>query len=252
MKQIIFILFSVAMGFTCVAQNNKGGIDNNEVNRVKKELVNQVLTPMRKTADQLLQDINKAQALYDRLKDRKLPLVTSPQTGDSRLEVYLEQVSFKDMFEKEDEKWYVKQDVLDMVNDEPESSIKKAYLLVIDMKESLNQPYDEESNNRFIKEAVNVKDAILPSHKDEFDLLVSQIDDYNYYMFELARLFVAADEDNYHKSATQLAEDEDATYLLDVPYTCITLSAYIDSSGKLTDNKKAELKNACYDAFPDF
>lgn len=252
MKHIIFIMCFVAMGFTCVAQNNKGGIDNNEVNRVKKELINQVLTPMRKTADQLLQDINSAHALCDKLKDRKLSIATSPQTGENHLEDYLEQVSFNDMFKMEDGKWYVKQDVLDMVNDEPESAIKKAYLLVLDMKESLNEPYNEESNNRFIKEAANVKGAILPSHKADFDKLVSQINDYNYYMFELARLFVAADEDNYKKSVIQLVKDEDAKYLLDVPYTCITLSTYIDNKGKLTPNKKAELKTACSDAFPDF
>ena len=252
MKHIIFIMCFVAMGFTCVAQNNKGSIDNNEVNRVKKELINQVLTPMRKTADQLLRDIHNAEALCDKLKDRKLSIVASPQTGDSQLEGYLEQVSFNDMFEKKYGKWFVKQDVLDMVNDEPESAIKKAYLLVLDMKESLNKPYDEESNNRFIKEAVNVKDAILPSHKADFDQLVSQINDYNYYMFELARLFVAADEDNYQKSVIQLVQDEDAKYLLDVPYTCITLRTYIDNNGKLTHNKKTELKTACSDAFPDF
>ena len=251
MKQIIITLFFVAMGFNCMAQNNKC-IDNSEVNRVKKGLVNQVVKPMRATADQLLRDINNAQTLYDKLKDRKLSTVTSPQTGDSRLEGYLEQVSFNDMFEMEDGKWFVKQDVLDMVNDEPESSIKKAYLLVLDMKKSLNQPYDEESNNRFIKEAVNVKDAILPSHKADFDQLVSQINDYNYYMFELARLFVAADEDNYKKSVIQLVKDEDARYLIDVPYTCITLRTYIDNKGRLTTNKKTELKTACSDAFPDF
>lgn len=251
MKQIIIILFFVAMGFNCMAQNNKS-IDNSEVNRVKKELVNQVVKPMRAIADQLLRDINNAQTLYDRLKDRKVSIETIPHKGESRLEDYLEQVSVNGMFEMENGKWFVKQDVLNMVNNEPESAIKKTYLLVFDMKESMNKPYDEESNNRFIKEAETVKDAILPSHKSEIDQLVSQINDYNYYMFELARLFVAADEDNYQKSIVQLVKDEDAEYLLDVPYTYITLRTYIDNKGKLTPNKKTELKISCPDAFPDF
>ena len=125
MKHMIFILFFVAMGFTCVAQNNKGGIDNNEVNRVKKELVNQVLNPMRKTAEQLERDINNAQALYNKLKDRKISLATTPQTGEDQLENYLGQLSFDDMFEMSEGKWFVKQDVLDVINNEPEPDLKK-------------------------------------------------------------------------------------------------------------------------------
>lgn len=252
MKHIIFILFFVAMGFTCVAQNNKGGIDNNEVNRVKKELVNQVLNPMRKTAEQLERDINNAQALYNKLKDRKISLATTPQTGEDQLENYLGQLSFDDMFEMSEGKWFVKQDVLDVINNEPESDLKKAYLFVLDMKESLNEPYSEESNNGFIKEATNVKSAILPSHKVEFDKLVSQINDYNYYMFELARLFVAADEDKYRKTAEELVKDEDAEYLLEVPYTSKMLRLYRQRRGVLKPSEKAELKTACSDAFPDF
>ena len=251
MKQIIIILFSVAMGFNCMAQNNKN-IDNNEVNRVKKELVNQVVKPMRTTADQLLRDINNAQALYNKLKDRRISIATTPLAGESQLENYLEQLSFDEMFEMEEGKWLVKQDVLDVINSEPDSDIKKAYLLVLDMKESLNEPYEEESNNQFIKESAKVKDAIRPQHKQAFDKLVSQINDYNYYMFELARLFVAADEDKYRKNAEQLVKDEDAEYLLEIPYTSKMLRLYRQKRGELNQREKAELKNACSDAFPDF
>ena len=120
------------------------------------------------------------------------------------------------------------------------------------MKESLNEPYSEESNNGFIKEATNVKSAILPSHKVDFDKLVSQINDYNYYMFELARLFVAADEDKYRKTAEELVKDEDAEYLLEVPYTSKMLRLYRQRRGVLKPSEKAELKTACSDAFPDF
>lgn len=251
MKQTIIILFFVAMGFNCMAQNNKN-IDNNKVNRVKKELVNQVVKPMRTTADQLLRDINNAQALYDKLKDRRISKATTPHAEESQLENYLEQFSFDEMFEMAEGKWLVKQDVLDFINSEPDSDIKKAYLLVLNMKESLNEPYDEESNNQFIKESAKVKDAIRPQHKQAFDKLVSQINDYNYFMFELARLFVAADEDKYRKSAEQLVKDEDAEYLLDVPYTSKMLRLYRQKRGELNQREKTELKNSCSDAFPDF
>lgn len=254
MKHIIFVLFFVAMGFNCIAQSNKG-LDNNEVNKVKKELVNQVINPMRKTADQLLRDINNAQALYDRLKDRHFSMATSTLVGEGQLEEYLSQFSFDDLFEAEEGKWFVKQDVVDVINNELDSDLKRAYLLALDMKKSLNEPYNEETNNQYIKEAAKLKEFILPSHTADFEKLVSQINDYNYYMFELARLFVAADEDKYRKTLEELVKDEDAPYLLDVPYTKTMLQLYISrkkAKQELTPQEKAELKAACSDAFPDF
>ncbi len=251
MKHIIFVLFFVAMGFNCIAQSNKG-LDNNEVNKVKKELVNQVINPMRKTADQLLRDINNAQALYDKLKDRHFAVTTSSQFGEKKLEEYLGQLSFEELFEAESGKWFVKSNVLDIINNEPDSDLKRTYLLALDMKESLNEPYNEETNNQYIKEAAKLKEFILPSHKADFDKLVSQINDYNYYMFELARLFVAADEDKYRKTPEELVKDEDAEYLIDVPYTYKMLRLYRQRRGQLNPEEKTELKNACSDAFPDF
>lgn len=263
MKHIIIILFFVAMGFNCMAQDNKN-IDNDKVNSINKELVNKVLIPMRKTAEQLGRDINKTQTLYNKLKDRRVSIATQPEVGEGRLKNHLEQLSFDEMFEEEDGKWFVKQDVFDVINNEPDSVIKDAYLLVIDMKESFNEPYNEESNNQFIKEAADVKKAILPGHMADFDKLVSQINDYNFYMFELARLFVAYDEDkpnvnpsewdNIDKYLVHLLTQEDAIYLYDVPYTHNTLKEYIHWRGgeNFPDNIKIELKTACPYAFPDF
>lgn len=252
MKHIIIILFFVAMGFNCVAQNDTG-IDNNAVNRVKKELIKQVLNPLNQTADQLLRDINNAQALYSRLKDRHWGVETSSQLEENKLEDYLSQFSFGELFEEDDNKWFVKSDVLDVINNEPDSNLKRAYLLVLDMKESLNEPYNEETNNQFIKDATELKEFILPSHKAGFDSLVSHIKDYNFYMYELARLFAAADDDKYSKTVEQLVKDEDAPYLMEIPYTSKMLRLYCERGKKgLTSEEKDELKTACPDAFPDF
>lgn len=248
MKHIIFILF-VAMGFTCVAQNDKGSIDNNEVNRVRKELVNQAVTPMRRMADQLERDINNAQSLYNRLSNRKYSITSLVSQGDNNLEEYLNSFpSLEEMFaENANDDGFV----LEQIGNGDSSDLRTLYQLIFEMKQSLTEPYDESSNNKFIKEAANSR-ALLPQHKQEFDKLVSQINDYNYYMFELARLFVAADEDQYSKTAEQLVKDEDAEYLLEVPYTSKMLRLYRQKRGALNQREKAELKNACSDAFPDF
>lgn len=249
MKHIIFILFLVAAGFNCVAQNNKA-IDNNEVNRVRKDLVQQVKNPMNKMAEQLAKDINSAQALCEKLKNRKFEAMPSPSSqGENKLEEYLNSFStLEEMFaENTDQEGYVLEQI--STGDNPE--LKTLYQLIFAMKQSLNEPYDEASNNKFIKEASN-NSSLLPQHKPEFDKLVSQINDYNYYMFELARLFVAADEDKYSKTAEELVKDEDAEYLMEVPYTSRMLRLYRQRKGQLNVREKTELKNACADAFPDF
>lgn len=247
MKHIIIILFFVAIGFNCIAQNNKG-IDSNEVNRVKKELIKQVLNPMQKTANQLERDINSAQALYDKLKNRKY-YVTSPsyQSIDNLVEYLTSFSSLNEMFaENTNDDGFI----LEQINNANNSDLKSLYQLIFNMKQSLDEPYDEITNNQYIKKASN-NSVILPQHKAEFDKLVSQINDYNYYMFELARLFVAADENDYRKTVEELVKDEDAEYLLEVPYTSKMLRLYRQKRGKLEPEEKAELKAACSDAFPD-
>lgn len=248
MKHIILILFFVAMGFTCIAQNNKG-IDNNDVNRLRKDLANQVLNPMHKIADQLERDINNAQTLYKKLKNRKYNITSPASQEGKKLEEYLKSFSsLKEMFtENANGDGFV----LEQINNGDNAELKSLYQLIFAMKQSLEEPYDEITNNQYIQEASN-SSSILPQHKSEFEKLISQINDYNYYMFELARLFVAADEDKYNKTAKELVKDEDAEYLMDVPYTSKILRIYIQRKGLLNQEEKAELKAACSDAFPDF
>lgn len=251
MKHLILIVFVVAMGFTCVAQNNKS-IDNNEVNTVKTKLKKYVIKPMSNIADQLERDLNNAQTLYDKLKERNFNFTSPTAQGENKLEEYLNSFSsLKEMFDENvDQDGYV----LEKISNGDNPDLKSLYQLIFAMKQSLSEPYDEVTNNQYIKAASN-NNAVLPQHKPEFDKLVSQINDYNYYMYELARLFVAADEDNYRKSVKELVKDEDAEYLLEVPYTSEMLRLYCERGKRgeeLTPEKKAELKTACSDAFPDF
>lgn len=245
MKHLILALFLVAMGFNCVAKGNKG-IDNNEVNRVRNELVNQVLTPMRETARQLLNDLNIAQTKYNTLKDRKFDMLPSAQE-DNKLKEYLNSFStLEEMFKKN----FVESGfVLEQIRKADNTELKKLYQLIFAMEQSLNEPYDETSNNIFIKEASS-NSSLLPQHRPGFDTLVSHINDYNYYMFELARLFVAADEDKYTREADVLVKAEEAEYLLQVPYTKRMLYLYIHNKGQLDPIEKAKLNKACADAFP--
>lgn len=246
MRKIILILLATVVSFAVNAQNAK------DINSVKKNLQDKVVTPLKQKAANLDVEINDAQILYDKLKNRSYKIVSS-NSENSSLDEYLGNFqSLKELFAGKDKGIDF---VLEQIEKADGSNRKNAYLLVIGMKKSLDNPYDETSNDRFIKDAKIFRNEILPKHLEEYDKLVSQINDYNYYMFELARLFVAADEDKYSKTAEQLVKDEDAPYLLDVPYTKDMLELYINSKKNekdLSPEKKAELKAACSDAFPDF
>lgn len=258
MRHILFILFIVAMGFNCVAQNNKG-ISSNEVNRVRKELVNQVLNPMRQTAYELERDINNAEALYSRLKDREYTAVAAQPGESDDLEAYLRGFSsLQDMF-RENDKSYDR--VLNRIRSSDGSDLRTLYLLIFAMNHSLKVPYDETTNNLYIEQAAD-SHALLEGHEADYSKLVSQINDYNYYMFELARIFTAFDEelDNYRPADWQSTYDymkdllnrEDAMYLFDVPFTQEMLYNYIHSSGNMPDNYKKVLYDSNPDAFPDY
>lgn len=237
-------MLMVAVGFTCRAQDNKA------VNNIRKSLTQQVIVPMRKTATDLERRLTEVQGIYDRLKDRKY---TSPDD----LKDYLNDLTFDEMFDELDpgtEEWksYVRKAVEDSVANAPESEFKRAYLRAFAMKKSLNVPYNKETNERFITDAAEIKGIILPAHAQGFEELADRIDDYNYYMFELSRLFVAADEDKYCKRVEILVKDEEAEELLKVPYTAGMLRMYLKKKGQLTPAQKAELKQSCPEAFPDY
>lgn len=231
----------VAVGFTGRAQDKKA------VNNIRKSLTQQIIVPMRKTAADLEQRLTEVREIYDRLKDRKY-------TPPDNLKDYLGSLTFDEIvgYEPETGKWYENKEIEDSVANAPESDIRRAYLLAIAMKESLNEPYDKETNKQFIKDAAEIKDFILPAHAQGFEELAVMMDDYSYYMFELSRMFVAADENRYRKKVETLVKDEEAEALLKVPYTARMLRTYIEKRGKLTPVQKAELKKSCAEAFPDY
>ena len=130
------------------------------------------------------------------------------------------------------------------------SEMARAYRLSIKIMESLEKVYNEKTNTELINEASTYK-TVLTQHQSAFDKLVSMVNDYNYYMFELARIFVAADEDNYKASAKVLTDREDASYLMEVPYTKKVLMEYIKKQGILPRSYQLDLQNGCPDAFSE-
>lgn len=168
-----------------------------------------------------------------------------PGSNSMKIEDFISQFpSIYDLYGDERSMQYLK--------DAPDSDLKRTYLLILDMIASLNNPYDEITNDQYIKDAAIYKTLIVDNHIKEFNDLVSQINDYYFYMLELAKVFEAADKDNYETKAEKLAVEEEADFLIYVPYTIKVLKEYIKNKGDLPKSIQIELGKSCPKAFPKY
>lgn len=237
MKKLILIFILAAVGFNCEAKEPK-------IDEIIKDM-SPVVTSLEDSVKRLEADLTAAKELYNKIKDRKYVL-PSALPDENSVETYLDSFdSLKEMFAKGNQ-------VRDKLYESSESKLCAAYGYILHMIGTLSRPYEEPMNNQYIEFGPKLAEFVRPKHKEEFDRLLNHINDYNYYMFELARMFVAADSDGYNKDIETLVKDEDAPYLLEVPYTSEMLEMYIREKGKLPQDAKAELYKSCPDAFPDF
>jgi len=230
---LIFICLLFSLDSQAQKKANQKAVDN-----LSTSIQNNVINPLNAEVTNLQNQIDAIQLKIARIKNRKFV----KRTNGNSMNFLSEYTTFTEIYED-------RENIKDNLSSD-ESEIAQAYLLAIEMKESLERVYNEKTNAKYIEQASSCK-AILPQHRAEFDEVVYMINDYNYYMFELARLFVAADEDGYKTTANALADREDALYLIKVPYTKRVLSEYINKKGSLSQNYKSDLKNACPDAFSD-
>lgn len=237
MKKIISTIILLIVSFPIVeAQLNQAIINaSDNLKKVIKELSaqNEILD----------KEIQELQSIYDEFSERSF----SPQSKTSEnLQEYLGNfATLSDLIVASGE-------VTEILNGAPDSGLKDDYLLILEMNNSLNRPYDDNSNDRLIKLSKKINN-VLPQHQAEFNQLLANINDFNYYMFELARLFRSAQENNFPKTnIEQFTKDEDAHYIWMVPYTRRMLEKYIKKNGQLSIKDRKELYNSSPDAFPDF
>lgn len=236
---IIFLSLIVTLGSFAQSNNN---MSKSEIATLNKEL-EKVLEIFDREIENLNNEIAAVKAKIDSIQAIKsLGETDEDNIGD----ILSDYESLEEVYKDSKKLWNI---LSTNGND-----MAKTYRLVIDMQESLTKVYDEKTNSELIDRAERYNE-VLDKHNDEFKKLVEKINDYNFYMFELARLFTAAEEDGFQKSAKELAKREDAEYLMDVEYTRIVLQEFIES-GKNGENLKDqtvwELQNGCPDAFSDF
>lgn len=143
-------------------------------------------------------------------------------------------------------------------------SFAKSYISLIRMYNSLKTGgYNQEENEAFKNELDAIKKDILsmdPKHQDSFiqsfDDLDNCIRNYRFAMFELARIFVLVKEKEKEGLKpeviyTSLQDDEETSFVDQIPYTQIALQTYCARPDKRSDILR-KLKASCAEAFKNF
>jgi len=246
MRTLLIILLSIFVSLSSYAHAKKANQKNFDI--ISTNIQNNVLPYLAEDTVRIQKDIEKTIDNINRIKDRKFVKRMSSADAENILKSY---ASIAEIHEN-------KSNIIRKLRSSGNNNKSQTCLLALDMIESLYQPYDEMTNAQFI-EKQSVCKGIL---KDEvYDNLVRMINDYNYYMFELARVFEAYNNSKKDLRPSEwnsiddymltLLKNEDAEYLFDVPYTHDMLHEFIHFRGDLPENLKSELYRACPDAFSD-
>lgn len=144
----------------------------------------------------------------------------------------------------------------DVINDQKlrksleanKSPLAQAYLTICRMDESLNKIYDKKSNEEFKASIDSIRSLVLEQHKAVFEELASKINDYEFVMSELARVFRLVDKKGDNATVDQLSKDNELVYIVKIPYAKNTLTDYIGKSNP----KRRELCQEINEIYPDF
>ena len=136
---------------------------------------------------------------------------------------------------------------------ESKSDHVDTYLKVLDMAASLDNIYDGTKNKKYREDITYIKNKklLFPKHHKGFDILASNVKDYNFVMFELSRVFDIVDknEKNRKKCTYANLHDSGETKFIDnIPYAKRQLKDYINDS-KQRKAIRVKLKEACPEAF---
>lgn len=136
---------------------------------------------------------------------------------------------------------------------ESKSDHVDAYLKVLDMAASLDNIYDGTKNKKYREDITYIKNKKLlyPKHHKGFDILASNVKDYNFVMFELSRVFDIVDKNEKNRikcTYANLHDSGETKFIDNVPYAKRQLKDYINDS-KQRKAIRVKLKEACPEAF---
>lgn len=251
MKSLIAIIVSLLIGLTAYAEIDKK--TSKAINDANTNIgvVLSYLQEQDKNLDAKLLKANtdnqKCKTRVENFKNRK---IQSAQDDEFNIEEYLMEFPSLGYLLRD------KEEVIEKISPLKNNEYATSYLLIIEMDNSLDKVYNDETNSKLLKQAEKgVK--LIDGHSDDFNILLSKVKDFRFGMYELGRLFEVIDETGYQGSAANLAQKEDVPEdVLKIPFINKTLNNYIkykksgNNSRFMSKKDREALYNALPDAFP--
>lgn len=252
MKKITILLLLFTVTFS-VPANEKNNNTLTSAEETAKNNLKNTINPKYREQLQLENDtleglINEENPLRDRLEN-----LEKWEKSQSAIDV----VEFVSDFNTLYDFWTYNKETFTKTYNDPNDETVKTYSFIIDVYYCLDTIYNAETNKELKNRLSEIKPPI-EKHRKEYETLISQLNDYRLAMFELGRLFAAydkykSDKSNEHKkiSLKKLANNEEvADEIIEIPYISKGARRYL--SGKMEDNEKRLLYEACPNAFPMF
>lgn len=250
MKNLITIMGSLLIGLTAYAEIDKKTTKAiNDANSNIGVVISYLQEQENKLDAELLTANTANQKYKTRIENFKNRKTQSAQDDGFNIEEYLMEFPSLGYLLRD------KEEVCEKLSPLKDNDYAKSYLLIIEMDNSLDKIYNEETNTKLLKQAEGGL-KLIDGHADDFNILLSKVKDYCFGMYELGRLFEIIDETDYNGSAANLAKKEEVPEdVMKIPFINKTLNNYIkfkkykDSRYMPQEDRKA-LFNALPDAFP--
>lgn len=196
---------------------------------------------------ELLKENAVNQKCKERVENFKNRKIQSVQDGEFNIEEYLMEFPSLGYLLRD------KEEVTEKLSSHNNNEYAISYLLIIEMDNSLDNVYDEETNSNFLKQAERGL-KLIDGHSEDFNILLSKVKDFRFGMYELGRLFEVIDETGYQGNSNALAKREDVPEdVLKIPFINRTLNNYIKykKSGMNPRYMSRDERKALYNALPD-
>ena len=248
MNKSILLIFALICAINVSGQNRK--VDKSVDKAIEANQI--IIDDLKDTINSLNIQYHQLDSIIQKISIRQFPRTLS----EGELAKELEKLTIKGI-------WMNENNIYAKLKLAKNTDVAKYYFQIIEIYESLNCPYNEEVNEKYIKLFDSDELKWLQCHSDNIKLLSSSVKDYRFVMFELARIFKIIDtnykdEGNPNFIREKLKESDELEFITgDIPYAYSCVEKYINfrvsSAG---DEKKAELiqelKKSCPDAFSDF
>lgn len=244
MKIYILIIFALVCTINVFGQNRRVGksiekaIEANEV----------IIDDLKDTVAVLNSQYSKLDSIIQGISTRQFPRTLS----EGELQKELAKLTIKGI-------WMNENNVHAKLKLAQNTETAKCYIQIIEIYESLNHPYNEDVNEKYIKLLDTADVKWMPIHGDNIKILSSSVKDYRFVMFELARVFKIIDrlEGKPEAIKNRLKESDELEFITDnMPYAYRCVERYINLRAIQNNEKKKELleelKQSCPDAFSDF